>query len=136
MPECGMMQFMAAYFKIPFRTVEGMRGEIVESLYRLYLRHRTVQLRLEAHRIRPGGLFPLFMEAALVKKYDGQVLEDMFFQVSVMNSGASEESRGQAYPGQSMETSGPSQTGSLHFLCSVPGAHDERVSTKVARCAC
>ena len=82
---------MAAHFEIPFRTVEGMRGEIVESLYGLYQRDGTVHLRLETHRIRPGGPFPLFLEAVRIEKYNRQILDDMCFQVPVMDSGAPEE---------------------------------------------
>jgi hypothetical protein len=88
-----MMEFMPADFEIPFRAVQRMCGEVIKPFDGLYLGNRVVHLRLETYRIRAGGLFPLFVKTMVIEKHDGEIVDHMPFNVSILNSCAPDDCR-------------------------------------------
>ncbi len=82
---------MPTDFEVPFRAVEGVRREIVESLDCTDDGDGAVHLRLKVYAVPARDLFPLFQKTVFVEKYNGEVLDYMFFHVALLESRASPE---------------------------------------------
>lgn len=80
------MEFVPADFEVPLRAVQGLCGEVVKPFDGLYLGNRVIHLRLEAYRIRAGGLFPLFVKTVFIQKHHSEIVDHMSFNISVMGS--------------------------------------------------
>lgn len=83
---------MPTDLEVPFRAVEGVRREIVEPLDGTDDRDGAVHLRLKIDAAPARDLFPLIEKTVFVKKDNGEVLDDMFFHVAVLESRASPKS--------------------------------------------
>lgn len=88
MAECGMVEFMPTDFKVPFRAVERIRGEIKKPFHCMYLGNRAVHLSWEAHSFRARNLFPLFVKAVFIKKHDREILNGMSFYIPILSAAA------------------------------------------------
>mgnify|MGYP001564324500 CR=1 FL=1 len=80
---------MPTDLEVPFRAVEGVRREIVESLDCTYDGDGAVHLRLKVDAVPARDLFPLLEKTGFVEKYNGEVLDYMFFHVAFLEAGTS-----------------------------------------------
>lgn len=85
------MEFVTADFEVPLRAIQRFCGEVVKPFDGLDLGDRVVHLRLKPYRIRAGGLFPLFVKTMFIQKYDGQIMDHMSLNVSLLNSRAPDD---------------------------------------------
>lgn len=61
MAQCGMMQLMTTDSKVPFGTIQGVRGEIKKSSQRFQRGHVSSMRWHELDAALPGSILPLLM---------------------------------------------------------------------------